>query len=231
MKQQIDLIKSCLLGMGLLLHAGCAKVAADDLKQDAWRAQYKVENLNDRIVCTASYRAGGPTGSFIELKDSDDQIFCQNQRMRKVDSAFGEVYYTATISPQSTDRIFIELKRKTGNYLADVSLAPAIQPTSQMLGNVAKNSPVVRTWIALPDSRMRITMQYGAKEQAKYIDRFQQNDQGQVRFEASEVPSTAMMGHVPATITYTRMKSGLMPNGLQGNIESTSTYSESMTFQ
>jgi hypothetical protein len=223
--------KSCILGLALVAHAGCAKVAADDIKQDAWRAQYTVENLNGRIHCKASYRAGGSTGSFIELKDSDDQIFCQNKLMQKVDSTFGEVYYTATIDAQPNDRIFIELKRKAGNYLAEVSLAPIIEPTTQPLGQITKNTPVIRTWKAVPDSRMRIMLKYGSNENSKYIDRFQNQDEGQVRFEASEVPSGTMSGNVPATITYTRIKFGLMPNGLKGTIESSSTLSESLTFQ
>ena len=215
----------------MFLQTGCSKVSADDIKQNAWRAQYNVENKNGRLRCVASFRAGGTTGSYIELNDSSDQVYCQNRIMRKVDGAFNEIQYEAYVDMPSSEKVFIELRRPNGSYFSDVIIPRPIEPTNLSNNSLYKGQAFWRSWIARPETRMRITMQYRVAGDLKYVDRFQPTDQGQVRFEDFETPHSSVYGSIPATITFTRINVGSMPDGLQGTIESSSQLVESVTFQ
>ncbi len=226
------MILSILALSSLFLASGCAKVNAEDLNQNAWRGYYDVHNLGNQVRCVASYRAGGSTGSFIELKSAEDAVYCNDKIMKKIDSSIGEVYYEAYADVPTNNNVRIELKRKAGSYFSEVQLASRIEMTTPTLGgNVNKGSMLYRQWIAKPNSRMRIMLQYSNAGKTTYVDRFQSNDEGQVRFDENEVPHSSILGVVPAKIHYTRINIGSMPDGLQGTIQSTSSMQESLTFQ
>lgn len=224
-------LQTLTLSAVMALQTGCSKVSADDIKQSAWRAQYNVENKNGRIRCVASFRAGGASGSFIELNGSSDTVYCQNQPMHRINGAINDVYYETYVDKPASDKIFIELRRPNGSYYAYVNVPQPIEPTGVYANSLYKGQAFWRSWIARQDTRMRVTMQYRVAGDIKYIDRFQPTDQGQVRFEEQDTPHYSTYGSVPASITYTRINVGSMPEGLQGSIESSSQFVESVTFQ
>lgn len=232
----------CLL-LAPLAFTSCAKKKSDETNTEAWFATYSVKHEGNQVICEAKFQVGkGADTTLIELTGGD-YVDCNGVSTVRADSLIGEVIYKTAIAP--TTEVNITLHRKgEKDYTSTVGIPENIILNSPASGQVLNKQQLVTvSWATSSFSvdRLRINLTFSEastnpnQSLTKYRTYVQDHESGTFGIPATETPggvgAVGILADVPATLQLTRSRSGIMPQGLQGQIVATRSLSIGLVFR
>lgn len=219
------------LGLAMM---SCSRVSSSKVDQSSWRATYSLEQQGDKIVCTAKYQVGGSTGTYLELSEDEEGVYCQDKLMIRSDALFGEVVYRAEVKSATNENYQIRLSRKDKQYLAQVRLPEPIHIVAPTYNQILpKNKAFEVIWDSQSGTKMDVSLNFKKEKESVFNLKSLSKDQGRVTFDASDTPQvlgTTTDGTM-AEVSLTRSTSGEMPIDLNGGINAYQRSSATVFFK
>ncbi len=129
-----------------LLCTACSSINSSDIKSGGIHATNAVSASGAAVTCESTLRAGGITGSYVDL-DAGDSLFCNGVRMLRKGDVFGQITYRATVA--SSPRALYEIKlERDGETLRSGAIMPSPITGASIAGGATHRigSAVTVTW-------------------------------------------------------------------------------------
>lgn len=107
----------------LLITTACSQMNSSDIKSSGIHASNSVSATNGQVTCESTLRAGGSTGTYVDL-DGSDVLYCNNVRMSREGDIFGQVSYRARV-PSSPRALYEIILVREGETLVSGAVMPS----------------------------------------------------------------------------------------------------------
>jgi hypothetical protein len=220
---------------------GCSSTPSENVKTTGISASYSVEsNDGAQATCSARFFVGGSTGTVLDLT-SGDSVTCNGQAMaRQQDPLTHMITYSAQLAAQAGSTYTIVFTRSgEAPYNSSVVLPRSLTVTSPASGaRLKKNKALDLVWNADSDSTTFVdaALSFATTSPSQEASdskstttssnliagRAPAPDPGALTLDApSTAPTTMSAGDISAQLRLSRIKRGVMSNGLSGSIQAT----------
>ena len=226
-------MKSYLALASLLLCTACSSINSSDIKASGIHATNSVSATGGSVTCESTLRAGGGTGSYVDL-DTGDALYCNGVHMKREGDMFGQISYRASVA--SSPRALYEIKLvHQGETLRSGAVMPSPITGARILGGTVHpiGSSVSVTWdpsqYADEGMEANLVMQDSTEKQfggAKYTDSapesgsatFTSNETVIKRYNDQTNSYDRVAGPYKVTIELRREKTGALEGAWKGSM-------------
>lgn len=223
-----------------LFFSGCSKTKSENVKTDGIYAEFElVGNNKNSIICSATLKVGGSTGTVIDLSNGD-VLTCDGYPMDRSEDLLGVIRYQVQLSYQK-DKVYniVFHRPEEKPYVASVIVPELIKGLNPLNGAIVKkgtNIDVIWTISKAAGDSFSTALNFAESsgngqhpEELYEFDSYPEN--GYLEFQSSGLfAGEADKGIKPATVFFTRYHYGQMPSLLKGVITASQKTSVAVKF-